>query len=65
MRALHRYKHKNCLDMHIDVLRVQYVAPTYIKVRVQYTDPKGRPYPVDLQTIKIQTVDLPKWRFVS
>lgn len=64
MRGGHTYKHKNCLDMHLHVIRRQYTGPTYGKYKVMYVDSKSRPYAGGMETVTIPHVNLKDWRYV-
>jgi hypothetical protein len=56
------YKHRNCLDMAIYVLKVQYRGPHYTKLRVLYVEAKSsRLYHETKETVKIFSKDSCNW----
>lgn len=59
------YKHENCLDMHVFVLKRQYTSPDYAKYKVAYVDSKFRLYHGGTETVKIYHKDLEKWKYVG
>lgn len=66
MRAGCLYRHPRCLDIDLEIVKIQYLGPDYIKARVRYWHRTGK-YFISLtpETVKIQRVDLPKWREVA
>lgn len=65
MTGGHRYKHENCLDMNIYVVKRKYVGPTYSKYLVFYVDDKGEIYAGGSEIVTIYHKDLKKWKFVE
>lgn len=65
MTSGHRYKHENCLDMNMYIIKRTYVGSTYAKYRVLYTDDSGAPYAGGSEIVKVYNKDLKKWRFVE
>lgn len=61
----HVYKHKNCLDMHLYVIRRQYTGPLYTKYKVLYVDNKFRTYAGGTETVTIAHKDLENWKYVG
>ena len=59
------YKHENCLDMHLAIIKRQYTGPTYGKYKVAYVDSKFRLYAGGTETVKIFHKDLKKWKYVD
>lgn len=65
MRGGHIYKHINCLDMHLQVVRRQYMGPTYGKYKVRYIDKKGHLFIEGDHTVTINHKDLGNWNHVT
>jgi len=54
------YKHKNCLDLIIEVIKVQYADARRIKLKIYYTDGKTRYHP-NPQVIEIARSQVKNW----
>lgn len=66
MRGGHRYRHDHCLDIDIDVVKVSYVGPTYLKLRVLYWHRTLRaPISFEPETVKIMRRDLHRGRDIT
>lgn len=64
MRAGFAYKHENCTDSFIEIMKVQYHDNKRVKVRViWWTIGTTRSWPSGLiETIEIKREDLAKWK---
>jgi hypothetical protein len=65
MTSGYRYKHENCLDMSMYIIKRTYVGPTYAKYRVLYTDDSGARHAGGSEIVKVYNKDLKKWKFVE
>jgi len=54
------YRHEKAMDVYILVLKIAYRGPTYLKAKIEWWA-HGR-YLGFKQTLKILTIDLPKWK---
>lgn len=61
----HVYKHINCLDMCLYVVKRQYTGLKYGRYKVMYVDYKCRLLTEGTHTVKIQHKDLGKWKYVG
>lgn len=64
MRAGQAYKHENCTDSFIEVIKIQYYDEKRVKARVLWwTQGQTKCWPTGhVETIEIQRQDLPKWK---
>ena len=70
MKGGNSYMHEDCSDFYIEVLKVQYRGPDYIKIKyysmnLGYT---GKPWMLPVKqpsTLKIMKKDLLKWKQID
>jgi hypothetical protein len=60
------WRHPNCLDMDLEVIRVTYPGPKYLKVKVNYLSRDGGyRFNNGSEIVKIQRKDLGRWKFMG
>ena len=58
------YRHRNCLDVDILVLKVQYTGPKYTRLRIMYFYRNGTSLNIG-DNVKIETAQYLNWRRVG
>lgn len=66
MRAGQLYRHPHCLDVDIEVVKIQYVGTDYVRARVRYWHRADRSVVSVLpETVTILRRDLRRWKNVT
>jgi len=60
------WRHKHCLDIDIEIQKIQYRGPDYWKIKVMYWNRHMKTYAHwDSEIVKIYKTEWPKWKLVN
>lgn len=60
------WRHRNCLDIDIFILKVKYNGPLYVKVKILYWNRHSHAFcALEPEVVKIYREEFPKWHLVE
>lgn len=59
-----RYRHDRCLDVDIEILKIQYLGPEYIKAKVAYLNRNWQNgnFVIDIDNVTIENEQYEYWK---
>jgi hypothetical protein len=58
------YRHRNCIDVDIYIVKIVHIGKDSFKAKVRYWNRHGN-YVIETDQVVIQKKDLPNWKWVG